>query len=77
MQAAVIVRNNRSSLYSLAAVMNMTNVYRESQGEWVCPLSAVGANSWSVCFGRTFTYGAQVASGGSANAVGLGWSAFV
>lgn len=52
-QAAVIVRNNRSSTYSLSA---STSLYVAGEGllaTWDCPRSGVAKNSWSVCFGRT------------------------
>jgi hypothetical protein len=52
-QGAVIVRNNRSSLYSTAAQVSVQNQTSVTEGTWVCPSSGVGANSWSVCFGRT------------------------
>jgi hypothetical protein len=76
-QAAVIVRNNRSSLYSLPAGMDLFTSSGVKLGEWVCPSSGVGANSWSVCFGRTLTEGSPVDSAGNANGVILGISPLV
>ncbi len=72
-QAAVIVRNNRSALYSVKASMDL---YTSSArlGSWVCSSSGVGPNSWSVCFGRTMSQSAAVDSSGAANSVGLGIS---
>jgi hypothetical protein len=51
-QAAVIVHNRRSSLYSTAAAMDLFTG-NDRLGNWVCSQSGVGANSWSVCFGDT------------------------
>ncbi len=76
-QGAVIVRNNRSNLYSASAAMDLHNSSGAALGLWVCPSSGVGANSWSVCFGRTLTQGSQVNSAGEANGVSLGISPFV
>jgi hypothetical protein len=76
-QGAVIVRNNRASLYSVTAAMDLytsSNIYL---GDWVCPSSGVGANSWSVCFGRTLTQSSPVNSAGAANGAYLGISPFV
>lgn len=54
-QAAVVVRNNRPSLYSVEAAVELI---RATPGihipeRWECARSGVGANSWSVCFGKT------------------------
>ncbi|WP_338496089.1 hypothetical protein [Streptomyces sp. SJL17-4] len=72
-QAAVIVRNNRSSLYSVQAAMDL---YSSSGklGAWLCSSSGVGANSWSVCFGKTLSQSGAVDSVGNANGVNLGIS---
>ncbi|MFI5531799.1 hypothetical protein ACIA8O_25030 [Kitasatospora sp. NPDC051853] len=72
-QAAVIVRNNRSSLFSVQAAMDLYNS-SASLGSWVCSSSGVGANSWSVCFGKTLSQTAAVDSVGAANGVNLGLS---
>ncbi|MGN9758214.1 hypothetical protein [Streptomyces sp. SD31] len=72
-QGAVIVRNNRSSLYSVAAAMDLYNSSGKL-GEWVCSSSGVGANSWSVCFGQTLSQSGSVDSVGIANGVNLGIS---
>lgn len=73
-QAAVVVRNNRSSLYATTASMNLFSYSGLYLGDWACSSSGVGANSWSVCFGNTFTWGTLVNSAGYANDVGLGMS---
>lgn len=72
-QGAVIVRNNRSSLYSVQAAMDLYNSSGKL-GAWVCPSSGVGANSWSVCFGQTISHSRSVDSVGIANGVSLGIS---
>ncbi|MFC8198710.1 hypothetical protein ACFUTV_25395 [Streptomyces sp. NPDC057298] len=60
-QAAVIVRNNRSSLYSASAYVDL---YTASPAipldSWECTSSGVGANSWSVCFGKTLSQPSSV-----------------
>lgn len=66
-QAAVIVRNNRSGLYSAAASMDLYTSSGGYLGDWLCSSSGVGANSWSVCFGRTLTQSKAVNSVGVAN----------
>lgn len=72
-QAAVIVRNDRSSFYSAAAFMDL-RTSSAGLGNWSCASSGVGANSWSVCFGKTLTQSSPVSSAGSAEAVSLGVS---
>lgn len=72
-QGAVIVRNDRSSLYSLAAYMDL-RTSSANLGLWECSFSGVGANSWSVCFGKTLTQSSAVDSAGSAGAISLGVS---
>lgn len=63
-QGAVIVRNNRSSLFRAGADVTVHKSSGTSLGTWVCSSSGVAANSWSVCFGSTFTYtGGVYASG--------------
>ncbi|MEE1797562.1 hypothetical protein PUR57_02485, partial [Streptomyces sp. JV176] len=72
-QGAVIVRNERSSSYRATASTDLAN----SSGylnRWTCSSSGVGANSWSVCFGRTITHAAPVDSAGHINGVFLGIS---
>ncbi|SCG81357.1 hypothetical protein GA0070623_5735 [Micromonospora rifamycinica] len=66
-QAAVIVRNNRSGLYSVAAAMDLYTTSGVNLGDWVCSSSGVGANSWSVCFGRTLTQSKAVNSVGASS----------
>src|SRR3954447_7427281 len=51
-QVAALVRNNRSTSYSMGAVVDMANdsgLY----GQWACSTSGIAAHSWSVCFGRS------------------------
>ena len=76
-QAAVIVRNNRSNLYSAVAAMDLYTRSGSRQGEWECSSSGVGANSWSVCFGRTLTQASPVYSAGYANGVYLALSPYI
>jgi hypothetical protein len=73
-QAAVIVRNNRSDLYAAMGEMDLYISGGTKLGFWVCPLSGVGANSWSVCFGRTLTTSSSVNSSGVVNYTQLGVS---
>ncbi|MGW4272564.1 hypothetical protein ACWEGQ_09400 [Streptomyces seoulensis] len=72
-QAAVIVRNNRSSLYSTQATMSLATS-STPLGNWACPSSGVGSQSWSVCFGPTLSWSGPVNSTGGANGVPLGAS---
>ncbi|MGW7263257.1 hypothetical protein [Streptomyces sp. NPDC054842] len=76
-QAAVIVRNNRSSLFSASANMDLyTAASAAYLGDWACASSGVGANSWSVCFGKTLSKpsSVKVNSAGLLNNVNLGQS---
>jgi len=73
-QAAVIVRNNRSSLYGAEARMDLYTSSGTRLGDWACASSGVGANSWSVCFGTTLSQSSQVNSVGGLNGVNLGLS---
>lgn len=73
-QGAVIVRNNRSSLYSVDASMDLKNSSGVVLGGWACPSSGVGANSWSVCFGSTLIQHNSVNSLGWAKGEYLGIS---
>jgi hypothetical protein len=78
-QAAVIVRNNRSSLYSVAAAVDLFD-YNSGLplGRWECASSGVGAHSWSVCFGQTLSSGWPVyVNQGGANGVLLPGSSWV
>ncbi len=77
MQAAVIVRNNRSSLFSVSAKMDLWDAPSGYLGDWACASSGVGANSWSVCFGRSFAWDGWVNSVGSAKGITLGASPYV
>jgi hypothetical protein len=49
-QAAVIVRNSRSTVYGAEAAMELWNLDGRV-GRWTCARSGVGPKSWSVCFG--------------------------
>ena len=71
-QGAVIVRNNRSSLYSANAEVTVRNVFDTNLGTWTCSYSGVAANSWSVCFGSTFGHTGPVHALGYASSVALG-----
>jgi hypothetical protein len=53
-RGAVIVRNNRASLFTTTASMSVYYYSGTLYGNWSCSSSGVGANSWSVCFGTTF-----------------------
>jgi hypothetical protein len=65
-QAALIVRNNRSSTYIVTAQTELRSTYEGNMGWWRCPSSGVAANTWSVCFGVTLgvSYSEQVISTG-------------
>ncbi len=76
-QAAVIVRNNRTSLYSTSATMDLYTPSGAKLGDWACASSGVGAHSWSVCFGRTLPHSGPVNSAGYANGRYLGLSSDV
>jgi hypothetical protein len=81
-QAAVIVRNNRSSLYGVEAAADLSrfafvggDVNAGFYDRWTCSRSGVAANSWSVCFGESvpkqpWTWDAR----GGANGIDLGVS---
>lgn len=72
-QAAVVVRNNRSAVYSVSAEMDLADTSGDFVGYWKCPPSGVGSRSWSVCFGKTLPYNyCCVDSEGAANGVYLG-----
>jgi hypothetical protein len=73
-QAAVIVRNNQSGLYGAEARMDLYTASGTHLGDWKCPSSGVGANSWSVCFGTTLAESSQVNSFGALNGTYLGLS---
>ncbi|WP_410567643.1 hypothetical protein [Amycolatopsis sp. cmx-4-61] len=76
-QGAVIVRNNRSALFSVSASMDLYTSSGAGLGVWTCASSGVAANSWSVCFGRTLAQSSPVNSMGDAKGVDLGTSPFV
>jgi hypothetical protein len=76
-QGAVIVRNNRSSLFSTSAAMTVFSGEPRPLGDWVCSSSGVGARSWSVCFGRSFVFRPAVLASGEAKGVDLGVSPYV
>jgi hypothetical protein len=63
-QSAVIVRNNRSGLFSTTASMSAWNPLNDEMFyQWNCPSSGVGANSWSVCFSDSFIRGELYSKG--------------
>lgn len=79
-QGAVIVRNNRGSLYSTTAQVTVENQTGTAEGTWVCSSSGVGAHSWSVCFGRTLregTFSLSERATGFGGQWWLGWSPYV
>jgi hypothetical protein len=76
-QGAVIVRNNRSALFSVNATMDLVTSSGADLGLWTCASSGVVAKSWSVCFGRTLPQSSPVNSVGSAKGVDLDVSPFV
>jgi hypothetical protein len=74
-QGAVIVLNTRSTLYPVAAAMELKRyIGRQSLGRWECA-SAQLDHGWSVCFGHgvSYEFTALVTSSG-ANGVELGSS---
>jgi hypothetical protein len=76
-QGAIIVRNNNSYLYSTDANMTVYYDFGSVRGNWSCPSSGVGANSWSVCFGTTFAAGNyKYSTSGNANSRGLGTTGY-
>jgi hypothetical protein len=72
-QGAVIVRNNRSSLYTANADTDLVSAAGLVKF-WHCATSGVGAHSWSVCFGQTLTVSDLVNSAGWVNDTFLGIS---
>lgn len=52
-QGAVIVRNNRSSLFKTDASMALFSRSGPLGRNYMCYRSGVAANSWSVCYGKT------------------------
>jgi hypothetical protein len=71
-QAAVIVKNNRSSLYATDAAAALWDVQRgRAVNRWECLRSGVAANTWSVCFGETISYSWNVYAQGGANGTEL------
>ncbi|WP_153030293.1 hypothetical protein [Amycolatopsis sp. YIM 10] len=68
MQGAVIVRNNRSSIYQANASVSLFRpTGHQVMDDWDCPKTGIGANSWSVCFGKTITYPGSTRAEGSVN----------
>jgi hypothetical protein len=57
-QGAVIVRNNRDSLYGAEVAMITEGETASStvvDERWACPNSGIAAHTWSVCFTSTFS----------------------
>lgn len=75
-QAAVIVRNNRSSVASASARAVIWDEFGLID-QWSCSSSGVAAQSWSVCFGATITSYIPVYATGDAKNVALGYTADV
>jgi len=72
-QGAVIVRNNNSSSFRTNAGMTVYYENGTVRDTWSCSLSGVAANSWSVCFGSSFSAnGYRYYTSGYANNVSLG-----
>lgn len=73
-QGAIIVRNNRSSLFETDASVRLTGYPSgDALGVWDCPRSGVAKNSWSVCYGDTLVHqGDRAFAKGYANDVYLG-----
>lgn len=75
-QAAIIVRNDKPVTYDAQGSMDLvdTNV-GGSVNSYVCPLSGVAPDTWSVCFGSTLSNPNPVfARGDAGNFVDLGTS---
>jgi hypothetical protein len=66
-QGAVIVRNDNSFLVAALAGVTVFNANGGAKGDWECPSSGVATNSWSVCFGQTFTDESAVFAQGGSN----------
>ncbi|WP_250009224.1 hypothetical protein [Actinoplanes sp. M2I2] len=75
-QGAVVILNNRSSIVPVeAAVVVRAAAYEPFElGEWHCSRSGVGARSWSVCFGETFSFSDKADTQGGANGKDLLYS---
>lgn len=75
-QAAVIVRNNKPVEYDAQATMDLVDPNAGGQTfSYVCTLSGVAPDSWSVCFGTTVrNINAVFAKGMAGNFVDLGAS---
>ncbi|MEV4350299.1 hypothetical protein AB0J83_38065 [Actinoplanes sp. NPDC049596] len=71
--AAVIVRNNRSTLYSAEARGDLVAFADKSHlGYWTCSRSGVGPGTWSVCWGQWVVTSRFVeANAGGVNGVAL------
>ncbi|MEV6844142.1 hypothetical protein [Actinoplanes sp. NPDC051411] len=71
-QAAVIVRNNRSGVYTAEAAAELdTWPGLQFYKRWICPASGIAPNSWSVCFGVTFNYFDRMQAKGGVNGTSL------
>jgi hypothetical protein len=68
-QSAVVVRNNRSSLYGVEVAAVLADyIYENVMDNSSCARSGVAANSWSVCYGKTVAhYGVVYVKQGGAN----------
>jgi hypothetical protein len=72
-QAAVIVRNNRPSLFTIDASTDLLDGGVPLSGG-ICPSSGIAAKSWSVCFAPTIVITDSVYSIGAVGSVYLGRS---
>ena len=77
-QAAVIVRNNRSTQFVAPETSMNLEILGTPFNSWACPSSGLAANSWSVCFGTTqHVDGPEVQSAGHVGTTDLGTSRLV
>lgn len=70
-QAAAIVHNRGASNWGAYASVELWKNYTRLN-TWDCAASAVGARSWSVCFGQTQTDYAEVFASADLNGSALG-----
>jgi hypothetical protein len=76
-QGAVIVRNNRSSLFTAEAAVDLSKSPANGGAfikRWICSSSGIAKGSWSVCFGKTISVADDVVARGGVNGVNLGVS---
>lgn len=77
-QGAVIVRNDRSSLFRVEAAVDLSLLPGGFIDRWTCSRSGVGADSWSVCFSETLSFPTRdLTARGGADGVNLGVSPLI